>query len=192
MGFSRQEYWSGVWATREALKLPAIDSDLLPPGYNLGKNWWQMYSVIAQGLNLLFHLGLEKVRKGRCLEFDKKLSYLAYWLIANWLRANFIAQVCIAVDLSHGKKRGACFHCKGNRRTKSATDKDAQGNLIFKAICSVPCTQWLRRNLMIRTNRSHVNSTTIDSGLPIWTSPRCWAKEASWYWEAFNWGAENS
>ena len=132
-----------------------------------------MYSVIAQGLNLLFHLGLEKVRKGRCLEFDKKLSYLAYWLIANWLRANFIAQVCIAVDLSHGKKRGACFHCKGNRRTKSATDKDAQGNLIFKAICSVPCTQWLRRNLMIRTNRSHVNSTTIDSGLPIWTSPRC-------------------
>ena len=126
-----------------------------------------MHTVIAQGLNLLFHLGLEKVRKGRCLEFDQELSYLACWLIANCLRANFIAQVCIAVGLSCGKKRGACFHCKGNRRTKSGTDKDAQGNLIFKAICSVPCTQWLRRNLMIRTNRSCVNSTNIDSGLPV-------------------------
>ena len=78
-----------------------------------------MHTVIAQGINLLFHLGLEKVRKGRCLEFDKELSYLACWLIANWLRVNFIAQVYIAVSLSHGKKRGAFFHCEGNRRTKS-------------------------------------------------------------------------
>ena len=29
----------------------------------------------------------------------------------------------------------------------------------------------------------------IHDCLCVWTSPRCWAKETSWYWEAFNWDA---
>lgn len=53
------------------------------------------------------------------------------------------------------------------RNIEQTGDKDTKGNLLYKTICSVPWTQWLRRNLMIRTNESLVHSTNIGSGSPV-------------------------